>query len=186
MARLRPVHLGGCGLYPVSRAARAPEHSRHGRRATACRRLVSTLQGAAELSRSHRQVGECRLPRLDAEPRHAILAASPEDHAHAPAARDSRRRREGERMTRRRRLLARVIGSLLMGLVIAGGAQTAWAQAYPAQAITFVVGFAAGGIADVVARLVGQRLSERLGQTVVVENRGGAGGNLAAKAVSAA
>ena len=89
-------------------------------------------------------------------------------------------------MTRRRRLLARVIGSLLMGLVIAGGAQTAWAQAYPAQAITFVVGFAAGGIADVVARLVGQRLSERLGQTVVVENRGGAGGNLAAKAVSAA
>ena len=51
---------------------------------------------------------------------------------------------------------------------------------------TFVVAFAAGGIADVVARLVGQKLSERLKHTVVVENRGGAGGNLAAKAVSAA
>jgi tripartite-type tricarboxylate transporter receptor subunit TctC len=60
------------------------------------------------------------------------------------------------------------------------------AQTYPTQNITFVVGFAAGGIADVVARLVGQKLSERLGHTVVVENRGGAGGNLAAKAVSGA
>ncbi len=60
------------------------------------------------------------------------------------------------------------------------------AQTYPAQNITFVVSFAAGGIADVVARLVGQKLSERLGQTVVVENRGGAGGNLAARAVSSA
>ncbi len=46
--------------------------------------------------------------------------------------------------------------------------------------------FAAGGIADVIARLVGQKLGERLKQTVVVENRGGAGGNLAAKAVSGA
>jgi tripartite-type tricarboxylate transporter receptor subunit TctC len=60
------------------------------------------------------------------------------------------------------------------------------AQTYPSQNVTFVVGFAAGGIADVVARLVGQKLSERLGHTVVVENRGGAGGNLAAKAVSGA
>src|SRR2546426_24276 len=90
-------------------------------------------------------------------------------------------------MTRGPRMPAlRAMALLLAALVIAGCAQTAWAQAYPAQAITFVVGFAAGGIADVVARLVGQRLSERLGQPVVVENRGGAGGNLAAKSVSAA
>jgi len=61
--------------------------------------------------------------------------------------------------------------------------------AHPAgatQNITLQVAFAAGGIADVVARLVGQKLSERFGQTAVVENRGGAGGNLAAKAVSGA
>src|SRR5215831_13793295 len=51
---------------------------------------------------------------------------------------------------------------------------------------TFVVAFAAGGIADVVARLVALKLGERFGRTIVVENRGGAGGNLAAKAVSAA
>jgi tripartite-type tricarboxylate transporter receptor subunit TctC len=67
-----------------------------------------------------------------------------------------------------------------------GLAQTASAQTFPTQTIAFQVAFAAGGIADVVARLVGQRLGERLGHAVVVENRGGAGGNLAAKAVSGA
>src|SRR5262249_40622553 len=87
-------------------------------------------------------------------------------------------------MTREEKLRAM---SLLLALCFVGcNVQSVRAQAYPSQNITFVVGFAAGGIADVVARLVGQGLSPRLGQTVVVENRGGAGGNLAAKAVSAA
>ena len=49
-----------------------------------------------------------------------------------------------------------------------------------------MVAFAAGGIADAIGRLVGQKLSERLKQHVVVENRGGAGGNLAARAVATA
>jgi tripartite-type tricarboxylate transporter receptor subunit TctC len=75
---------------------------------------------------------------------------------------------------------------VLAALVQAGLAWPAWAQTYPTQNITFQVAFAAGGIADVVARLVGQKLTERLGHTVVVENRGGAGGNLAAKSVSGA
>ena len=57
---------------------------------------------------------------------------------------------------------------------------------YPSRNITFVVGFAAGGVADSIGRLVGQKLSERLGQAVVVENRGGAGGNIAAKSVAGA
>ena len=57
------------------------------------------------------------------------------------------------------------------------------AQTYPSRNITFVVGFAAGGVADSVGRIVAQKLSDRLGQTVVVENRGGAGGNIAAKSV---
>ena len=74
----------------------------------------------------------------------------------------------------------------LATLVVAGLAPPAWAQAYPTQNITVQVAFAAGGIADMVARLVGQKLTERLGHTVVVENRGGAGGNLAAKSVSGA
>ena len=76
--------------------------------------------------------------------------------------------------------------ALLLSIAIAAVAQPVAAQTYPSQNITFVVSFAAGGIADVIARLVGQKLSERLKQTVVVENRGGAGGNLAAKAVSGA
>jgi tripartite-type tricarboxylate transporter receptor subunit TctC len=74
----------------------------------------------------------------------------------------------------------------LAAVIVAALAQPVHAQTYPSQNISFVVGFAAGGIADVVARLIGQKLSERLGHTVVVENRGGAGGNLAAKAVSGA
>jgi tripartite-type tricarboxylate transporter receptor subunit TctC len=68
--------------------------------------------------------------------------------------------------------------------VVAAGVRPGYAQPYPAQNITFQVAFAAGGIADVIARLVGQQLSERLKHTVVVENRGGAGGNIAAKLVS--
>ena len=54
------------------------------------------------------------------------------------------------------------------------------AQTYPANKITLIVGFAPGGIADTLARLIGQGLSDRLHQTVVVENRSGAGGNIAA------
>jgi tripartite-type tricarboxylate transporter receptor subunit TctC len=76
-----------------------------------------------------------------------------------------------------------LLASALAILAFGGSAR---AQVYPTQNVTFTVAFAAGGIADVVARLVAQKLSERLKHTVVVENRGGAGGNLAAKLVSAA
>ena len=62
----------------------------------------------------------------------------------------------------------------------------AGAQTYPTRDITFIVAFAPGGVADTVARLLAQGLSARLGHTVVVENRGGAGGNIAASAVARA
>src|SRR5947209_15881320 len=61
---------------------------------------------------------------------------------------------------------------MLLATALIGGAQPARTQTYPTQTITLQVAFAAGGIADVVARLVGQKLSQRLGHTVVVENRG--------------
>ena len=62
--------------------------------------------------------------------------------------------------------------------------RVARAQRYPTRQITVVVPFAAGGIADAVARLTAPKLSERLGQAVVVENRAGAGGNLGARMVA--
>src|SRR5262245_65295057 len=59
----------------------------------------------------------------------------------------------------------------------------AWAQSYPTRPVHVIVGFTAGNNIDIVARLVGQWLSERLGQPFVVENRPGASGNIAAEAV---
>jgi len=59
----------------------------------------------------------------------------------------------------------------------------AWAQAYPTRPVRTIVGFAPGGPNDVVARLIGQWLSERFGQQFIIENRTGAAGNLATDAV---
>jgi tripartite-type tricarboxylate transporter receptor subunit TctC len=58
------------------------------------------------------------------------------------------------------------------------------AQAYPTRPVHIIVGFAPGSAADIIARLISQRLSERLGQPFVVENRGGAGGTLGTEAVA--
>jgi tripartite-type tricarboxylate transporter receptor subunit TctC len=66
------------------------------------------------------------------------------------------------------------------------GSHVAQAQTYPSQPVTFVVSFAAGGVADVVARLIAQKLGDGGLGKFVVENRGGAGGNLAARVVSTA
>src|SRR5262245_49327823 len=59
----------------------------------------------------------------------------------------------------------------------------AWAQAYPSRPARIVAGFPAGGSVDFHARLIGQLLSERLGQQFFIENRPGAGGTLGTEAV---
>ena len=71
------------------------------------------------------------------------------------------------------------------GLSLAG-ASAAPAQDYPSRLVRWIVGFAAGGPNDILARLVGQRLSDKLGQPFVIESRPGAGGNLATQAVASA
>ncbi len=60
----------------------------------------------------------------------------------------------------------------------------AWAQAYPARPVHVIVGYAPGGVADIYARLMAQWLSERLGEQLVVENRPGSAGNVAAEVVA--
>jgi len=81
---------------------------------------------------------------------------------------------------RRPVLLALTLGMTLPAA--AAHAQTAW----PAKQIRILVGYAAGGSTDVTARILGQALSERLGQPVIIENRPGAAGNLAADATAKA
>jgi len=62
----------------------------------------------------------------------------------------------------------------------------AMAQSYPSRPVRLVVGFPAGGPVDIVARLMGQWLSERLGQSFVIENRPGAGSNIGTEVVARA
>ena len=80
-----------------------------------------------------------------------------------------------------------IIRALTIGAFIAGGlTQPSLAQTYPSQNVTVIVAFPAGGLADIIGRLVSTKLEARLKHSVVVENRGGAGGNIAAKAVAGA
>src|SRR5262245_66314856 len=62
--------------------------------------------------------------------------------------------------------------------------RSAWSQAYPTRPVRILVASPPGGVADTLARLMGQWLSERLGQPFVIENRSGAGNNIAAEAVA--
>jgi len=79
----------------------------------------------------------------------------------------------------RRTFLQRVI----CATALPAAAQTAWAQAYPARSVRVVVPVAAGGANDVTARLIGQWLSEHLGQPFVIENRPGAATNVGTEVV---
>lgn len=83
-----------------------------------------------------------------------------------------------------KRLLGRVAAAAALGILTTlAGAQ---APSWPSRPVTLVVGFAPGGSADILARDIGQRLAAKLGQAVVVDNKPGAGGTIAAANVAAA
>jgi len=79
----------------------------------------------------------------------------------------------------RRKFLHLAAGAAALPVV----SDVGWAQSYPARPVRIINGFAPGGTQDIIARLIGQWLSERLGQQFVIENRPGAGGNIGAEAV---
>lgn len=77
------------------------------------------------------------------------------------------------------------LSGLLLSSALAGlGAASAAAQTYPSQAIRFVVGFSPGSATDLVARYLAEDMRQRLGQTIVVDNRAGANGSIAATTVA--
>jgi tripartite-type tricarboxylate transporter receptor subunit TctC len=77
----------------------------------------------------------------------------------------------------------RLIALGLAGLLLSGAGAARAADPYPSRPVHWVLPFPPGGATDVVARIMAQSMSERLGQQVVIENRGGAGGNIAAQSV---
>jgi tripartite-type tricarboxylate transporter receptor subunit TctC len=79
----------------------------------------------------------------------------------------------------RRRFLHLAVGAV----AFPAPSRSAWAQTYPARPVRLIEGFGAGGTPDIVARLIGQWLSERFGQPFMVENRTGAASNIATEAV---
>jgi len=79
--------------------------------------------------------------------------------------------------------LNKLLAVLVSGLAFAASAQ---AQNYPNKPIRLIVPFAPGGTTDIVARIVGDKLSKELGQPVVIENRGGGGGSIGAAAIAKA
>ena len=77
-----------------------------------------------------------------------------------------------------------VVAAMIGALLVIASPNASRAQGYPNKPITILVGFAPGGLIDVISRVVGQRLQEKLGQPVVIENRAGAAGNIAHRRVA--
>src|SRR5437763_2195507 len=94
----------------------------------------------------------------------------------------STRKQRGRHMTKtefpRRRFLSLAVGAAALPVA----SRVARAQTYPTRPVRLIVPFGSGGTTDIVARLIGQRLGERLGRQFIIENRPGAGSNIGTEA----
>jgi tripartite-type tricarboxylate transporter receptor subunit TctC len=91
--------------------------------------------------------------------------------------------REGTmKLPHRRQFLHLAVGAAALPMV----SRFAWAQAYPSRPVRIIVGFPAGGVADIVARLLGDQIGRSQGQRMLIENRAGAGGVIGTEAASRA
>ena len=82
--------------------------------------------------------------------------------------------------------MTRLLAGTVSGLALSGGVWSAPAVAYPTKPVTLVLGFAPGGPSDVMARIFAKQYEQALGHQVIIENRSGAGGNLAGEMVARA
>lgn len=94
--------------------------------------------------------------------------------------------RSAARPSRRPASVRQPLPALMVAAIAALASSTASAQAYPVKPIRFMVPFAAGGLSDILGRVMAAKMGEVAGQTVIVENRGGAGGTIGAAIVAAA
>lgn len=81
------------------------------------------------------------------------------------------------------RIMKATVGAIAAGVAVAAASATSHAQQYPTKPIRMLVGFSAGSATDITARLVSARMTEALGQTIVVDNRAGAAGSIATELV---
>ncbi|MDO8400574.1 MAG: tripartite tricarboxylate transporter substrate binding protein [Bradyrhizobium sp.] len=86
-------------------------------------------------------------------------------------------------MTSRRTAICLIATGISIGISAIASIGSAAAQDYPTRPVKWVVGYPPGGATDIIARLIGQRMSERLGQQFVIENKPGAGNNIATESV---
>jgi tripartite-type tricarboxylate transporter receptor subunit TctC len=85
-------------------------------------------------------------------------------------------------------LKQRIRPALICAILAAFGAiaSPAWAQNYPAKSIRYIIAFPPGGSNDILARIIGARMTEAMGQTVIIDNRPGGGGNIGVEAIARA